>query len=307
MLNPVSDLPTDIGVIVGRFQVDDLHEGHHELLQTVASRHKKIIVVLGVTTVQTCADPLDYKAREFMLRSAYPDVTVVALKVDRSDAVWSRNLDAKIREIWETGSVTLYGSRDGFKPFYSGRFPVVELEATKKVSGTSIRTYVARETQPSRDFRRGVIYAVYGRHPISYTCVDAAVIDFDKRLILLARKNSDPEGCYRFFGGFVDITSDASLEAAVSREVREEAGSVGLGEPVYVGSQKIDDWRYRGQRDGIMSSLFVIPYVFGKEQAGDDVDSSAWFPVSADFEKIFVPEHQPLASLLRTYLNRVSK
>ena len=37
----------DIGVIVGRFQVHDLTEGHRDLIDTVANRHDKVIVFLG--------------------------------------------------------------------------------------------------------------------------------------------------------------------------------------------------------------------------------------------------------------------
>ncbi len=36
------------GVIVGRFQVNDLHDGHMELFRQVRSRHKTVVVFIGV-------------------------------------------------------------------------------------------------------------------------------------------------------------------------------------------------------------------------------------------------------------------
>ena len=43
----------DIGVVVGRFQVPYLHQGHLDLLETVQSRHKKVIIFLGMTSTLT--------------------------------------------------------------------------------------------------------------------------------------------------------------------------------------------------------------------------------------------------------------
>lgn len=42
------ETPTaDCGVIVGRFQVAELHEGHRALIEGVMGRHKKVIILLG--------------------------------------------------------------------------------------------------------------------------------------------------------------------------------------------------------------------------------------------------------------------
>ena len=37
---------TDVGVIVGRFQVHELHEGHRGLIDTVRDKHDKLIMFL---------------------------------------------------------------------------------------------------------------------------------------------------------------------------------------------------------------------------------------------------------------------
>ncbi len=38
------------GVIIARFQTPFLHEGHKALIQSVKENHKKIVIVLGVST-----------------------------------------------------------------------------------------------------------------------------------------------------------------------------------------------------------------------------------------------------------------
>ena len=40
-----------IGVLVGRFQVHELHEAHHYVIDQVVENHKKVILFLGVPKV----------------------------------------------------------------------------------------------------------------------------------------------------------------------------------------------------------------------------------------------------------------
>ena len=55
---------TDVGVIVGRFQVHELHEGHRGLIDTVRDKHDKLIMFLGLARLRnTLRTPLDFRAR----------------------------------------------------------------------------------------------------------------------------------------------------------------------------------------------------------------------------------------------------
>ena len=54
---------TDIGVIIGRFQVHELHLAHMALIETVLQNHTKVILFLGTSTaIATRKNPLDFKA-----------------------------------------------------------------------------------------------------------------------------------------------------------------------------------------------------------------------------------------------------
>ena len=50
-----------IGVIIGRFQVAELHEAHRELIETVLANHPKVLIYLGLSQVRgSIDDPLDF-------------------------------------------------------------------------------------------------------------------------------------------------------------------------------------------------------------------------------------------------------
>ncbi len=105
----------------------------------------------------------------------------------------------------------------------------------------------------------------------------------------------------------MDINQDASNEEAVKREVAEETNSIGIGEPKYVGSARIDDWRYRSEPDGIMTNFFIVPYVFGSPKATDDIDYLEWMNIQQIIDNeffIIVEEHKVLFKLLKAYLEK---
>jgi len=289
----------EIGVIIGRFQVHDLHEAHRDLINTVIANHKKVILFLGVSPViGTTKDPLDFTTRKLMIQEHYPDINIAPLPDHRSDSIWSRMIDSRIREIFPIGSVILYGGRDSFLPYYHGHFPTSELEQTVYVSGTEIRKQVSEEIKSSHLWRAGAIYQAYNQYPVSYQTVDIACLGSGGHRILLCKKPSEDK--FRFIGGFVD-PKDLSLEHAARREFMEETGGNGeISDLKYLGSFRVDDWRYVKGRDKIMTSLFIGEMIFGTIEPSDDISELRWFGISefkSDrfIEENIVPEHIPLA------------
>ncbi len=73
-----SQMQYDVGVIVGRFQVPDLHQAHRDLIEKVISQHQKTIIFLGLSPCKsTRNNPLDFEARKNMILDSYPDVIVL--------------------------------------------------------------------------------------------------------------------------------------------------------------------------------------------------------------------------------------
>ncbi len=103
-------------------------------------------------------------------------------------------------------------------------------------------------------------------HPRTDPVVIMLVTDGDR--VLLGRQPSWPKGRYSALAGFVE--PGESLEEAVAREVREEAG-VEVGPPVYVASQP---WPFP-------SSLmlgFTAPWIAGEPRRIDEeLEDVRWF------------------------------
>lgn len=294
-----------VGVIVGRFQVPALHEGHNELIRSVAARHQKVIVMLGTKpgVLVTRRNPLDFATRKAMIQGQWPEVVVLPLPDQPTDEGWSRDLDRRLGEVTDPATCVLYGSRDGFVPAYSGRWPVVELAAAQHISGSEIRASINHDVRESEDFRRGVIYAAHNRHPVSYQTTDAVVIDRDKDRVLVGRKATDPPGQWRFFGGFVDPRRDETLEGAASRELGEETSMIGVHvPPLFLGSVRVDDWRYRTEEDKILTAFFAYTYAHGSAVPSDDMDEVTWLTFDQLVERFFVKGHRPLLHLLTAHL-----
>jgi bifunctional NMN adenylyltransferase/nudix hydrolase len=289
---------TAVAAIVGRFQVNELHEAHRELFDTVIKNHDRVIVFLGLApTRNTRNNPLDFKPRAAMIRQTYPDVEVVYIDDVNNDTIWSKNLDTQIQRWLTPGQdITLYGSRDSFIKHYTGRFPTTELESKTFVSGTDVRNRIINKAGDTPDFRAGMVYAAGIRYPAAMPTVDIAVIDNDKQQVLLGRKPNETK--FRFIGGFVDPKKDDTFEQAVQRELREETGgNMEVTTPVYISTRKVDDWRYRGEQDKIFTTFYKVNRVYGNPQPDDDIAELKWFTLE-DFIKnsveLVVPEHQGL-------------
>lgn len=289
-----------IGVIIGRFQDRYLHEGHINLFNAVNERSDEVILLIGSGVSKlTNRNPLDYKSRELMVKSTFPDAKVASIRDFKLNEEWSKNVDTTILSLVgeEINEITIYGCRDSFISYYSGTFNTVELlmHEIPDVSATKNRKKICENPIDSIDFRAGIIYAVGNKYPTTYPTVDIAVINGNK--ILLGRKEFEKE--FRFIGGFVDPT-DLSLEDAAARETREEIGSdVIIKKFEYISSRKIDDWRYKGTTDGIMTTFFKAHYDSGEPIASDDIFEVKWMKISDIKENDIVSEHYQLLQDLK--------
>lgn len=293
----------DVGVLVGRFQVPDLHDGHRDLIQTVLDDHDKVILFLGLSPLKASLNnPLDFESRKQMVLDEFPEINVLYVNDVHDDDLWSRTLDAQIKAlIGPKQSVVMYGSRDSFIDHYTGAHPTALLEQETYFSGTEVRKDVARKsTRQSPDFRAGVVWATHQRFAVAFPTVDVAIFNEDGTKILLGRKPN--EKAFRLPGGFVDPGRDKSFESAARRETAEELG-IEITDPKYVASVEIDDWRYRGEDDKIITTLFQTTFMFGRVTPGDDIIEAKWVEFDDIDDGYVVPEHEPLIKTLREKRN----
>lgn len=301
-----------IGVVIARCQVPDLHPGHKAVLASVVSRHRRIIVMLGVSAIpSTVSNPLDYQTRVQMLMQHVPDAVFYPLRdMPGDNAGWSKSVDGALHTLFPTGTFALYGGPDSFLPAYSGRWPKVELDMVREtLGGTQLRALCAAQPVDSPVFRAGVIYGAINRFQPVHSVIDLAIIKHDidctadrpcSPMVLMGRKSSEGGAGYRFVGGFADHF-DASLESAAAREGSEETGALSFSSPIYVGSRKIPDRRYIGTGQSVITSMFYSIYVSGYPRATDDMAEIAWVPMH-DIPTRVIDIHKPLATMLRDYL-----
>lgn len=272
-----------LGVVIGRFQVSELHSGHLKLIKKVFNDSDRVVIFIGVRDGEySNKDPMSFEVRKCMLEEEFKDkeglMDILKLEDRREDDTWSKEIDAILLKKYDKYEITLYGSRDSFIPYYSGKFKTKEIRQEPGVlSGTEMRKEISENPIKSIDFRKGIIYANQIRYPVVYQVTDVAVLSKDGTKVLLGRKDKCLK--FQFFGGYVDPT-DTSLDFAAKREVEEEAGGIVTGAYKYICSTIVDDFRYWGQRDKIMTIFFSTEYISGEPIARDDIVEVKWFNIS---------------------------
>jgi bifunctional NMN adenylyltransferase/nudix hydrolase len=289
----------NVGVVIGRFQVESLHNGHRFLIDNALKNHRKVVVFVGVSPISlTRYDPLDYPTRERMIRQEFPDVIILPLHDRNSDEVWSKQVDDMIKTVVpNVSSAVLYGGRDSFIPHYKGQYSTQEIESEIAYqSGTEQRKEIGKVIRSSHDFRAGIIYATQNTFPGAKMAVDIALVKTAEHKIVLGRKPH--ESLWRLPGVFVDPT-DTSLEFAACRELMEETSiSNDISNMKYARSFLIDDWRFRQVEEAkIVSALFVSEYTWGALKAGDDLEVVEWKDLDIN-QSLITPSHRQLLAAI---------
>jgi bifunctional NMN adenylyltransferase/nudix hydrolase len=286
-----------IGVIVGRFQVDELHEGHKVLINYVDKENDELIILVGLSPLMcTFNNPLNFAAVEKMLSEAYPDAIIMYIKDEISDKNWSIKLDKLIEKDTDpSDTVCLYGSRNSFIDHYHGEYKTKELEQTVFTSGTKIRKEIAGSIVNNADFRKGVIWATMHQYTGPATTIDVAILNNDETKVLLGRKPTEDK--FRFIGGFAK--SGESFEQTVHREAFEETGLT-LMDLRYIKSIPVADWRYKNEKKKITTLFFKANILNGRPEPGDktDICELIWMDINDNLPYDIMKVHFPLAQTL---------
>lgn len=302
------------GVVVGRFQVDELTIAHRTLLKHVTDRHFNVIVFIGDrNSPSTTRDPLSFKVRRQMIISECPFALVLRLLDEPNDDAWSRNLDQIIDREVGLSSAVLYAGRDGFIPYYTTKkYNTVELDlGLTEVSGSARRKEIGKNAINLKEFRAGIIYAIENLWHRTFHTVDMAILrdawwnisDGDNNKcwieILIGRKPH--ESLWRLPGGFVD--KGETFAEAAERETKEETGLM-IKVWKYIDDVLIPDWRVK-DIDGVdHKTVLMRTWYYGKDQpvAGDDLEEVKWVNFDDLNRYEFIPSHKDLLFRLRNHL-----
>lgn len=305
-----TDTKKNVGVIVGRFQVHRLTEGHKEIIDYVLSQgHRINILVLGNPprdVHSTKNNPLPYLSRKQMIEEAYPGKFIICYKTDvRSDEEWSKGLDKLILSNTDGNKdVVLYGSRDSFINHYSGQFDCVEYQQRVTFSGSKLREELAKDIGTSEDFRKGCIYSTQKNWAFHFPTVDCAIFS-DNTFSKLYLAKKEGEKLYRFPGGFID-SKDTSYEEAAIREAKEET-NLDCVIKDYICSCKIADWRYRSEQEKIMTVLYAMIATNSSAKACDDIAELHLKDISELKMEDIDPIHQELFKNVLKFVQKETK
>lgn len=307
------------GVIVGRFQVPELHQGHIDLIEEALGQCAKVIVFVGRhrnPLLLTRSNPLDYWCVSNMIKAKFPNKELIVAPVfdKNNDEQWSKILDETIFQLSPrdsiAGNITLFGSTKGsFLDRYTGRFPSQKLSHSLNVSAVHIRTTVGREPLDSLDFRRGIIYGMENqKKTIILPTVDIALFNAkEQALLLCSRKDEKRVG---FPGGFLEGSDEDACNAAY-RELREELNNVEATDFQFVGQVKVKDWR-DASNTVCFTTLFIAKYKSGNIYPTDDLEggSASWARLHdvsnlvVNSPKLFVGDHCKLADMTLSWLDK---
>lgn len=296
----------DIGVVIGRFQVDTLHEGHRFLINKASSSHKNLMIFIGVSPREGISDPLGFRVRERMIRSEYPEACILPLYDKPTDEEWSEQIDQNLKLMFGEGrAAVLYGGRDSFVPHYKGKHSAIEVDSgISYMSGTKQREDIGKVVRSSPDFRAGIIYHSQNIPSRPVMCADIAAVRLidGKYEVLMGKKSWDKDG-YRLPGGKVEC-DDASLEAAARREMLEETGLSIEGDLVYLSSDIIRDWRDGNKKDVVyMTATFVAYATVGTPIPGSDLVELKWIPIEYALGMYKQIGREPVKKLVKRFLS----
>ena len=251
----------EVGVIIGRFQTNKLHQGHRDLINFALENHRKVIILLGMSKMpDTTKNPLDFTSRKLMIQKEFPLVNILPISDTKTNEKWSEEVDKIVAIPYGEKKTVIYGSRDSFIPYYSGVNEVIELEPSETYNATNIRKEIARETLDSEDFRAGVIYSTFNHKPEIKPFVNTIVQNFKGEILLAKYKD---EKYYHLLGDFVK-DGDDNLEQTSKRNLNEvTSNNLNINNVRYITSAKFTDWRHKGESSSIMTTIMLADYNFG--------------------------------------------
>lgn len=124
----------EVGVIIGRFQTNKLHEGHINLISHVLSNHKKTIILLGVSRVQnTKKNPLDFASRKaidviewcIVNKPNIPDIGFTTPAMAMPDEFKVDSVVESYRNYYMGAKISLASWKNREKPFWFGKKELV--------------------------------------------------------------------------------------------------------------------------------------------------------------------------------------
>ena len=159
----------NIGIIVGRFQVPELHPGHLHLIKFALDNFEEVHAVIGVTKGDKLdqKNPLPYEAREIMILETFPELfgKLHTIEDIGNYPVWVQKLDEILEPLAKDGVIHIIGSRDSVATRYKefgGKHEIAIIEPLECFSGTGARNTIKQNYHPlwHKEARKIAVWAI---------------------------------------------------------------------------------------------------------------------------------------------------
>ncbi len=290
-----------IGILIGRFQVPEPHEGHRFLIKRILERVDELVILVGSSNqARSPRNPYTFLERREAIYNSFKDIKSRILVVPindymYNDSQWMADVAATIKHCVGVNQETiLYGH---FKPGndYLKWFPQLKYENIDNeidVSGTEMRNanrhllplsvqedmrYIEKEAKKFENYP----------YPdsLNVMCGDA-VVECLGHVLLVKRGRAPGVGNWALPGGHKH-TYETALRC-VLRELDEET-NLRIPEKVLVGSivdsQLFD---HPGRSVGLPKMTYAVHFrvqpnpdgSFPRTKAGDDASEYRWVPIA---------------------------
>ena len=312
-----------VAVLIGRFQ--PLHNAHVEILNRAAEIAERIIVITGsANQPRTYKNPFTSAERERMIYLAASRLNVpVAIESNPdtiyNDQAWVVRVQAIInKHAAACTRIAVIGHKKDESSFYLDMFPQWALETIEELehlSAVNIRDLYFKPNA-NMNFIKGVVpdttfnfltqfketsaydqiirerefvenykkqFAALPYTPVFVT-VDAVVIQ-SGHVLMIKRRSEPGKGLWALPGGFLNGSTDKSVQDAMIRELREET-CIKVPAPVLRGNivaNKVFDAIDRSARGRTITHAFKIVLPDGelpKVKGADDAEKARWVPIA---------------------------
>jgi len=293
-----------LGVLIGRFQVPEMHEGHRYIIHRMLEQCDEVLVLFGsANRARSVKNPYTYQERKKSAMQYFPEIHTAPLNdYLYNDSQWMADVAATIEAVRsqisydfeDSVKVLLYGHhKDGND--YLNWFPqyeYVNINSDIDISGTEVRNsimhmlpetvqadmqYFAKERETFRSYPYPEALNI---------CCGDAVVECLGHILLIKRKSTPGAGNWALPGGHKN-TNETFLQCAV-RELYEET-NLRVPEPVLLGSIKSTRLFDNPKRSSGIPKLTLAVHMVVKPNpdgslpranGSDDAAETRWVPIA---------------------------
>lgn len=293
-----------LGILIGRFQVPEMHEGHRFLVREIQSQCDKVLILFGsANRTRSVKNPFTYRERAEATKRLFPEVICAPLNdYPYNDSQWMADVAATIDHVVDIlckendicPVPILYGHHKDGNDYlkWFPQFEYVNINSEIDISGTEVRNshkhllpesvqidmeYFAKE----KDMFKNYPFP----EALNINCGDA-VLECSGHILLIKRGRSPGMGNWALPGGHKN-TNETFLQCAL-RELVEET-NIRIPERVLIGSiERTYLFDSPTRSSGIPKSTLAVHIVVKPDPNGslprangqDDAVETRWVPIS---------------------------